>query len=1084
MTISKYFCVFSLFLVAAFQVEAQNIRAGLSGRVTDPSGAGVANAEVTLLNDGNNQRRAVAASANGDYRLPQLEPGTYTLTVEQSGFRREVVRKLILETGQDVRVDISLQIGAVSDAVEVEASAPLVNADNASTGGVVEQRKIVELPLNGRNYLQLATLEANVLPAAQGSANASRGGLNIAGGSEVSNLFIKDGINNNSASSGSTHTPILDSIREFKVLTGTYSAEFGRQSGAQIMVTTKAGTNELHGSAWEFHRNSALDARNFFSPGKPSYRRNQFGAVLSGRLWKDKTFFMMGYEGNRRGQQDATLRIVPSAAFRAGNFSAITTPIRNPRAGNTPFPGNIIPPSAFSPQGAGLLALYPQPNLTGANNFTAAAASRFTSEQFVVRGDHRLSDRDSFYLVYEWQDSGTATPFSGVGLPGYGVQASSGTQHAVASWLHVFSPSLIAEARAGYSRLKVLNVQEDYQVDVVKRLGIQGLTDAGRTPFNNGAPSLTVAGFSGIGGGTSQPQGRGENTFQYVGAMTWIHGAHSTKWGGDYFTFPYNSFNTAFGRGSFQFDGRFSGSSVADLLLGVPFRADRSLGEPFHNSVVESTGFYFQDDWKVTSKLTINLGLRYDLFPAIYERVNKISSWDPRTNTIRVAGGREAYVGPTGALLLRDRADVGRKVYKTDYNNVSPRIGLAWRPFGKTSTVLRAGFGSFYNMQSAGNGITPLSRSSPFREAQIAGPFSAPAVPDLANMFTATSSTPVAPGIQEDIKTGYINQWSFGVQRELARNLVMDVSYLGSQGHKLPTGWNLNQALPGAGTVNSRRPYPGWGGISGGFGSSIGNSNFNSMTVRIERRFATGLSFLSSYSYSKIIDQTSGVATSSSASPVFAQNARDLRSERSVADYDTPQRWVLSSVYTLPFGKGQRFATNNRIVDSVAGGWQMTAIFTAQSGRPFTVTSGRDESNTDGGADRPNAIGEWRVADPTPSRWFNPCTLTAAGVRRNCRPDDQPAWQINAINTFGNAGRNILRGQGSANFDVGVYRNLRIFERLSAQVRAEMYNIANRAQFLLPVGNSAGATFGQVTSAANADFGAQRQIQFALKLIF
>ena len=434
--------------------------------------------------------------------------------------------------------------------------------------------------------------------------------------------------------------------------------------------------------------------------------------------------------------------------------------------------------------------------------------------------------------------------------------------------------------------------------------------------------------------------------------------------------------------------------------------------------------------------------------------------------------------------LLRDRPDVGRTVYQTDYNNISPRIGFAWRPFGKTSTVIRAGFGSFYNMQSAGNGITPLSRNSPFRESQTAGPFSAPVIPDLANMFTATSSTITAPGIQEDIKTGYINQWSFGVQRELARNLVIDVSYLGSQGHKLPTSWNLNQALPGAGTVNSRRPYAGWGGIASGFASSIGNSSFNSMTVRIERRFASGLSFLSSYSYSKIIDQTSGVATSSTASPVLAQDARNLRAERSVADYDTPHRWVLSSVYALPFGKGQRFAANHRVIDAVAGGWQMTAIFTLQSGRPFTIVSGRDESNTDGGADRPNVIGDWRVSDPTPGRWFNPCTLTAAGVRRNCLPNDTPAWQINAINTFGNAGRNILRGQSSANWDLGIYRNFRIFERLGAQVRAEMYNIANRAQFLLPVGNAASVTFGQVTSAAQSDFGAQRQIQFALKFTF
>ena len=1070
------------FLALSMFASAQSNRANLSGRVIDPSDAPIAGAQVTITNSGANQRRTVKTSPAGEYSVPQIEPGSYSLTIEQTGFRREVIRNLILETGQAARIDVALKIGSVSESVEVQASATLLNTDNATTGGVVEQRKIVELPLNGRNYQQLATLEANVLPAAQGSSNASRGGLNIAGGSEVSNLYVKDGIHNNSASSGSTHVPILDSIREFRVMTGTYSAEFGRQSGAQIVVTSKAGTNDLHGALWEFHRNAALDARNFFAPTKPSYRRNQFGGLLSGHILKDKTFFMMAYEGQRRGQQDTTQKAIPPVAFRNGDFRTLSSMIKDPRS-NTPFPGNIIPTSAFSPQGVGLLALYPQPT-SGVSAFNAAAASRFTSEQFVVRGDHRLSERDSFYLVYEWQDSGTFNPFSGVGLPGWGVQASSGTQHAVASYLHIFSPGLIAEARAGYSRLKVLNVQEDYQVDVVKRLGIQGLTDAGRTPFNNGAPSVSVSGYAGLGGGTSQPQGRGENTWQYGGAMTWIHGAHTFKFGGDFFVFPYNSFNTSFGRGSFQFDGRFSGNSVADLLLGIPFRADRTLGEPFHNSIVNSTGAYMQDDWKITPKLSVNFGMRWDLFPAIFEKVNKIASWDPRTNTIRVAGGREAYLSPTGTVLLRDRPDVGRTVYDTDYNNFAPRIGFAYRPFGKSTTVVRAGFGSFYNMQSAGNGITPLSRSSPFRDSQTAGPFSLPVIPNLANMFTAATSTPTAPGIQQDIRTGYINQWSFGMQRELAKNMVLDVGYLGSVGHKLPTAWNLNQALPGNGTVNSRRPYPGWGAISGGFISSIGNSSFNSLTVRVERRFSSGLSFLSSYSFSKIIDQTSGAATSSSASPTFAQDARNLSAERSVADYDTPHRWVLSSVYSLPFGKGQRFATGNRIADSIVGGWQTTTILTLQSGRPFTVTSGRDESNTDGGGDRPNVIGEWRVENPTPNRWFNPCTLTAAGVRRNCAANDTPAWQVNAINTFGNAGRNILRGQNAANIDLGIYRNVRIFERLSAQVRAEMFNVANHTYFSLPVGNSSNVDFGKINSAAQSDFGSQRQIQFALKLTF
>ncbi len=1075
--------ILSLLLVSIMlPLAAQNIRSTVTGRITDGSNAAVPATKITITNTDTNQKRSVQSTGTGDYVLPQLEPGPYTLTAERDGFRREIVRKIVLETGQDVRVDLSLKIGAVTESIEVEATAPLINADNSNIGGVVEQRKIVELPLNGRNYLQLAALQPNVLPAVQGSANASRGGLNIAGANEVSNLYIKDGIDNNSASDGASHTPILDSVREFKVLTGTYSAEYGRASGAQVMVTTKSGANDLHGSLWEFHRNSAFDARNFYAPSKPAFRRNQFGAVTGGRIRRDKTFFFLGYEGQLRGQQDSSRVNLPTAAFRNGDFSALTAPLRDPRNGNTPFPGNRIPQSAWSPQGAGLLALYPQPNTVGVQNFTTAAATKNEAHQFMVRGDHRFSEKDSAYLVYEWQDSGGRSPLAGVGLPGYGSLSSSGTQHAVANWTHIFSPKWLSEVRVGYSRLKVLNLQEDYDVDVVNRLGIQGLTDVGKTPFNNGAPRLAITGYGALGGGTSQPQGRAENTYHYVGTMTYVQGTHTFKMGGDYFRFLFNSFNTSTGRGSFSFDGRYTGNSVADLLTGLPFQASRALGEPFHNAVLISSGAYFQDDWKISSRLTLNLGIRYELYPALTERVDKLSSFDPATNTLIVAGGREAYLGPGGRVLVRSRADVGRQVYNTDFNNFAPRIGLAWRPANSGKTVIRAGFGMFYDIQMVGNGITPLSRSTPFREAQQAGPFSPPFITNLRDMFNLTTSTPVVPGIQRDIRTAYIQQYSFGVQRELLRNVVLDVTYMGSGGHKLPVGLNINQAIPGAGTVNSRRPYPGWGGISGGFITSGANSNFNSLATRLERRFDAGLSLLASYAWSKSIDYTPGVATDDAAAPAFAQNARSLAAERGVSTFHSPHRLVLSAVYSLPFDK---VAGGNRFLKAVLSGWQTTGIFTAMAGRPFTITSGRDESNTDGGADRPNAIGDWRVTNPGPDRWFNPCTLLANGTRRNCQAGDTPAWQINAINTFGNVGRTTMRGATAINVDAGLFRKVNITERISAQFRVEAFNLANRATFLLPIGNAASPAFGTITGAVSSgDFGAQRQFQLALKIGF
>src|SRR5207302_10982648 len=407
--------------------------------------------------------------------------------------------------------------------------------------------------------------------------------------------------------------------------------------------------------------------------------------------------------------------------------------------------------------------------------------------------------------------------------------------------------------------------------------------------------------------------------------------------------------------------------------------------------------------------------------------------------------------------------------------------GLAWRPFGGTSTVVRAGFGTFCNHQIVGNGLTPLSRNSPFRLRQTSGPFQATDRPDLATAFSGIPSV-VAPGIDPNLHTAYINQWSFGVQRELASNLVLDVSYLGSQGHNLPIQWNINQAFPGPGSVASRRPFPAFGNITGGYISSIGNSNFNGFTARAERRMTNGLSFISSYAWSKSIDDGVGISAASDSSGAFAQDARNLRAERSVSDFDVTHRFVFSYVYDLPFSKIQ-----NKPLHAIAGGWQLTGILTLQTGPPFTVFSGRDESNTGGGAtqDRPSLVGDWHVANPGPDRWFNTCTLLANGTtQRNCLPGDTPAWQINGVGTFGNASRNVLRSDGLKNFDLGLSRSFRFTERVSLQLRSEFFNLANHPNFSLPNQSAASGSFGSISRAAfQSQTGAQRQIQFEAKLV-
>jgi hypothetical protein len=410
--------------------------------------------------------------------------------------------------------------------------------------------------------------------------------------------------------------------------------------------------------------------------------------------------------------------------------------------------------------------------------------------------------------------------------------------------------------------------------------------------------------------------------------------------------------------------------------------------------------------------------------------------------------------------------------------------------------VIRAGFGSFYNLQIVGNGITPLSRNSPFRQRQTSGPFAGTLrpLPNVADLFVG-NPTIVPPGIDPKFRTAYINQWSLGIQRELAQNLVFDISYLGSTGHKLPLGININQSLlpsaqciatPAAAgcSVNARRPFQGFGIITGGFVSSAGNSNYHGLTLRIERRFTNGLSFLSSYAWSKSIDDGSGISTGSDSSG-GAQNARNLRAERAVSDYDVGHRWVLSYVYDLPFGGGKRFAPSNKVAGYLVSGWQMTGILTMQSGRPFTVITGNDQSATGGATtDRPNIIGDWRVENPTPTRWFNPCTRLANGNLRNCLSGDTPAWQQNAAGTFGNAGRNILRGDGLHNFDIGVQRFFRVVEGHQLQFRAEMFNLTNHPNFFFPTTSLASTAFGTIRRAANTGTGAQRQIQLAVKYLF
>jgi hypothetical protein len=1104
-------------------LQAQTFTATLNGRVADPSGGVIVGAKVTIRNVATNLERAVTTGTEGNFVLALLPSGEYTVTVEAEGFKKDVRSGIILQVGQQARLDITLALGSRAEVVQVHEDVPIIQSENASVGGVVDERKIAELPLDLRNFMSLAQLQPNVFLPAQGSTLGFRGGFNVAGNSEIANNFLLDGIDNlDETTNQPNHTPVLDAVREFRVLTGTYSAEYGRQAGGQVIVSTKSGTNEFHGTAFEFLRNDDLDARNFFTQKKPELKRHQFGGTFGGPVRRDKAFFFVSYGGLRSGAQSAAVATVPTLKMHNGDFSELLpngecggagqpSCLRNPLTGKVyNNPPNVILRNDWDPAGKGLLDLYPTANLIPgllAQNLPVSAVERSNLDQFSVRLDYRFGEETSLFASYNFADSSSTFPIGNPlcgsrVIPGYGCDEPQRTQLLALVLTHSFSPHVLLEARVGYNRFGFFRLQEDRTADVVKRLRILGLPDVGVTPFNNGAPATLVSGMSTLGGPTNLPQGRHDNTYHYVANLTYIRGKHTFKAGADIRRFLFNSFFTSFGRGELRFNGGFTGNPVADLLLGLPSRARRNPGRPFHNALEFSSGFYFQDDWKLRPSFTFNWGIRYELdFPPI-EKVNKFASFDPTTNTIKVAGGLEALPiidtsVPGFFLRTRPRPDVGRQMWNTDKNNWAPRLGFAWKPWGSQSWVIRAGYGVYYNLQIVGNGITPLNRGLPFRLRQTFDNNAAtcPSTCTVSSIFLASGKGTLSPpGIDQNFRTAYIQEWSLGVQRELLKDLALDVSYLGSKGTKLPAEINLGQALQPFGP----RPFSGWSDIF--FRVSGAASSFHSMQVRVEKRLSQGFSLLSSYTFSKSLDNAPGISTGSDAFPSDTpQNSYNLPGERGRSDFDITHRYVLSSTYELPVGRGRRFLRDAPgVVDAILGGWELSGILTLQSGEPFTVllSDSIDQSATLGFSDRPNRVGDPfqpgpvaanpRCKDPLfvpptrvldPSSWFNPC-----------------AFLVPPMGQFGNSGRNTLVGPTLRNFDFGLFKNWRIRERVGLQFRAEFFNLANHPNFGLPnnvigkfdsKGLITDPRVGKIGTAADKNTtGSQRQIQFGFKLSF
>jgi len=1037
--------VMVFFLLAVTDASSQTVTGAIRGIVRDTSDAVLPSVSITVRNVDTGITRNALTNETGNYNVPFLAPGNYDVTAELPGFRKEVRSIVRVEVNQQLLINFVLSVGQVTESVKVEATAITVETETASIHKTVDEKKVVELPLNGRNFLELNLLVPGVAPPLKGTQLQTQGGaINANGLREASNFFWLDGMDNTTSLIGQyVVKPSIDTVKEFKVESSSYSAEFGRTAGAQMNVLTKSGTNQFHGDAYEFVRNDIFDARNFFSDKKPPLRRNQFGGTVGGPILKERTFFFASYEGQRNRETIVRRVRVPDPRWIQGDFSNLlpATVIRDPRTG-TPFSGNIIRRDQMDPIGAGLAAFYPAPNVNDVLNYLSSANIQDEFNQAFGRIDHKFSDRDTMFGRYNLDNVHSIQPINlfatETQLPGWGREQNNRFQVLGLSETHVFGPTAVNEFRAAYNRWKLGYLQQDHGSDIGIRLGIGGLS---RDPRDMGFPVVRVTGFEPMGSSTNLPQGGPYSTYTIFDTVSLTRRGHALRFGGDYHYVTGAFFLNSTPRGLFSFTGQYSGQPVADLLLGVPLSAQRGLGSTDVLQTQKTISFFFQDDWKMRPGFTLNFGMRYEYNDPSREKRGRFTNFDFEKGTI--------FTSENGGV-------------RPDENNFGPRVGFAWTPFNTAKTSIRGGYGIFYDI-SIGNVAFNLRINPPLFGILTATSDSSRPTINIANVFTQPPGQQPPPSINamnRDFRDGFAQKWSLNVQHQLRPDLLVDVGYLGTKGTRLTWQVNKNQPLPGPGVVNARRTYQGYANIN--LWDSNGDSNYHSLQASVEKRFTAGLSFLASYTFSKSIDLTSTYFNSVGASN-RAQDNNNLRAERGLSDFDVRNRFVFSYNYELPWGKGRKLLSDlSPLTNAFLGGWQVNGITAIQSGTPFTARLSADRTNTGQSFDRPNLVGQWKLDNPKPERWFN-----------------TSAFVIPPQFTFGNAGRGVLIGPGTVNFDFSLFKNFNFAEERRLQFRSEFFNIFNHANFDLPNRLADTPQFGRIFSASDG-----RRVQFALKYIF
>ncbi len=1056
--------------------------AAITGSIKDQTGGAISGVQVTATQTATAQKRSATTDESGNYVISLLPIGDYEVAAAQSGFKKGL-RTIQLRVGDRSSVDFTLAIGNQAETIEVTSAPSLVQTQSSSTGAVVENKRIEEVPLNGRQFQNLALLVPGTTDPPQGSSLGFRGGINVAGTRAEMTGFTLDGVDIvENLVKAISFKPSVDMIQEFKVDTSTYSAEYGRTAGGQVRATTKSGTNQLHGTLFEFVRNSAFDAKNFFDPATapiPGFRRNNFGGTVGGPIVKNRTFIFGDLESLISRQAQTRTASVPTTAQLNGDFTGFKTLV-NP-FGGTPFAGNILPASLISPVSEKIIEQYPAPNLTGnaVRNYVSSPTDVHNNHQFTVRLDHRFSDSNNINGRYSFDNDFELDPFdvfSGISnLPFYGRDDYQRAQSASITDTHIFTPTLVGQLTLGYNRFKQIrtNVSHDNFPNI---WGIQGTT-TNLNEESGGVPAVLVTGYDSL-GKSNLPSDRVDTTYQVIPSLTYTRGGHTLKFGGDFNHYSTMRLNNGGGLGSYTFSGQYTGNSVADLLLGYPNKASRALGDTRNPMFNEAYAAYLQDDWKITKRLTLNLGVRYDLMTPLRSADDRLVSFDPATGSILLAGNPSvrrdigSLINPASPAYNASLAALASNIkivnlgtsntYTFSKHDVAPRLGLAYRLFGSDRLVLRTGYGIFYNELLGQYGQTGWNTFPYFISQTFNG---ATTVPNLtiANPFGGSAAATISPAaIMQNWKTGYVQSYNVGIQASPFRDVVLDIGYAGSASTHLPSTTNINQPSPSpTGSVASRRPFPQFGNIS--YLDSSASANFNSLQVLIERRFSKGLELAATYTWSKSLD-TVGDGSGDVSAPPYAFNVRGTMYGPS--SFDERQRLVLSYVYELPFGAGNRFLGGTRgIARSLVSGWELSGIGTFQSGRPYTVSISADRSNTGGSnIDRPIVVANPNqvAGGQTVDHWFN----TAA-------------FALPALGTEGNLGRNTLVGPRYDEVDFSVIKNTRIREGKNLQFRAEIFNLLNHPNFDLPNHTIDSVQAGGIFTAE-----ASRQIQLALKLVF